>query len=84
MWGKRIIKVNSLLKVQPECISFVGSTRLQAKKLIDNYQIIAYRDHPVVIPFKCEHFPSNIHISDLKALKCNKLQVEDLNIAKHK
>lgn len=75
----QIIKVNALLKLQPECMTFESTTRLQIKKLINYYQIL----HAVEIPFKYEYLPWNKHISDLKPLRTKK-DIDDLNIAEHK
>lgn len=81
----QIISNNSILRLQPECTSFIGSTRIRAQKLVEAYENITYSNHPVTIPFQCcDRFPDKIHLPDLKPLKLNKLDVEDLNIAHHK
>lgn len=77
----QIVKINSILKLQPDCISFVGSTRLHTNWLVDAFQNITYRSHPINISFKCcEHLSSKIHIPDQKPLMLTKVDVEDLNV----
>ena len=81
----KLINTNSLLKLQPSCNAFIGSTRVHAKYPIDKYKTVTYQNHPVMIPFECcSHLPEKPHIPDLKPLKLNKIDVEDLNIAQHK
>lgn len=78
------INANSVLKLQPECKAFIGNTRVHAKKTVD-YQNFTYRSHPVEIPFNCcTDIPSRNHIPELKPLRLNNIDAEDLNIAQHK
>lgn len=80
-----IAHVNSLLKLQPDCNAFVGSTRVHAKRLVDVYQTVEYRNLPIEIPYKCcQHLPNKQAIPELKPLKLNKINTDDLNIAQHK
>lgn len=80
-----IIQMNSLLRMQPYCNAFVGSTRIHGKPIVEKYANVTYRNHPVMIPFNCcQHISSNLHIPDLRPLKLNKIDMEDLNIAQHK
>ncbi|KAH1019421.1 hypothetical protein HUJ04_009245, partial [Dendroctonus ponderosae] len=73
------------LRLQPECNAFIGSTRVQAKKMINVYNNVTYNSHPVIIPYTCcKDIPDNIHLPELKPLKLSKLDVEDLKIAQHK
>ncbi|XP_050508019.1 uncharacterized protein LOC126885487 [Diabrotica virgifera virgifera] len=81
----RIIKTNSILRLIPECIAFIGSTRIHAKDQIEKYTNITYRSHPVNVPYRCcDHFETKSHLSKLKPLKLSKINVDDLNIAQHK
>lgn len=81
----KIIKTNSLLKLQPGCNSFIGSTRVQAKYIVEKYENITYKNFPVQIPFKCcEHMPGKPYVPRLKPLKLNKIDTDDLKIAQHK
>uniref|UniRef100_A0A6P7GUK3 Uncharacterized protein LOC114346648 n=1 Tax=Diabrotica virgifera virgifera TaxID=50390 RepID=A0A6P7GUK3_DIAVI len=80
-----IINTNHVLKLQPTCDAFIGSTRVHSQKLIDAYDNVTYKSHPVQIPFNCcNHFPDKIHLPDLKPLKLSKINTEDLEIAHHK
>ncbi|XP_050314503.1 uncharacterized protein LOC126748980 [Anthonomus grandis grandis] len=79
-----IIQINSLLKLQPYCNGFVGVTRIQAKRIIDRDQNVTYKNHQVMVPYKCcQNIPEKIKIPDLKPIKLNNLDIEDLNIAQH-
>lgn len=81
----KMANTNSLLKLQPTCTAFIGSTRVHAKYPIDKYQSITYKNHPVEVPFECcGHLPVKAHIPELKPLKLSKIDTEDLNIAQHK
>lgn len=81
----QIVNSNSLLKLQPLCNAFIGSTRVHAKPLVEKYQNVTYNSHPVTIPYDCcQHIREKPHIPDLKPLKLNKIDVEDLNLAQHK
>lgn len=81
----QIINTNSILKLQPECNAFIGSTRVHAQKIIDVYNNVTYNSHPVQIPFSCcDHYPEKIHLPDLKPIRLNKINTEDLDIAQHK
>lgn len=80
-----VVQVNSLLKLRPDCNAFVGSTRVQAKRIVDVYQTVEYRNLPIEIPYKCcQHLPDKPSIPDLKPLKLSKINTDDLNIAQHK
>ncbi|XP_050516137.1 uncharacterized protein LOC126891000 [Diabrotica virgifera virgifera] len=81
----RIIKTNSILRLIPECIAFIGSTRIHAKDQIEKYTNITYRSHRANVPYRCcDHFETKSHLSKLKPLKLSKINVDDLNIAQHK
>ncbi|XP_074026487.1 uncharacterized protein [Leptinotarsa decemlineata] len=81
----RVIKTNSLLKLQPGCSSFVGSTRIHSKYFVDRYKNVTYKNHAVRIPYSCcDHLPEKRHLPELKPLKLNKINVDELNIAQHK
>lgn len=80
------ISTTSLIHLQYQCNAYIGSTRIHTKQqpeeLVKN---VTYRSHPVQIPFECcQNFPPKTKIPNLKPLKLNKLDVEDLNIAHHK
>lgn len=80
-----IIKVNSLLKLQPGCGAFVGSTRIHSKSLASNHKSVTYKTQAIEVPYECcAHIPSKKEALHLKPLKLNKLDTEDLNIANHK
>ena len=81
----QIIITNSLLTLQPECNAFIGSTRVHARYPVDKHKTVTYQNHPVLIPFECcNNLPEKPYIPDLKPLKLNKIDVEDLSIAQHK
>ncbi|KAJ8948590.1 hypothetical protein NQ318_007594 [Aromia moschata] len=81
----KLIDTNSLLKLQPECSAFIGTTRVQSKYQVDNHPSITYKNHPVTIPFECcNHLPEKLQVPDLQPLKLKKIDTEDLNIAQHK
>lgn len=81
----KIIQVNTLLQLQPDCSSFIGSTRVRAKTMVEVLQNVTYKNHPVNIPYKCcEHLPEKHLLPDVKPLKLSKIDVDDLNIAQHK
>lgn len=80
-----IIKVNSLLRLQPDCNAFIGSTRVHAKRFIEAYQTVEYKNHPVEIPYECcRHLPEKYPIPDIEPLNLNKINTDDLNVAQHK
>nr|CAI5848062.1 unnamed protein product [Callosobruchus analis] len=83
----RTIQINSLIRLGPKCNAFVGSTRIHAETSVD--QLIdesAFRAQmsPIIIPYNCcDHLPEKSKNPELKPLKINKLDVQDLNIAQH-
>lgn len=81
----KIAHTNTLLKLQPDCNAFIGSTRVHAKRFIDAYQTVEYKNIPIEIPYQCcQHLPEKSLIPDIKPLKLNKINTDDLNIAQHK
>ncbi|VEN36163.1 unnamed protein product [Callosobruchus maculatus] len=81
----KTIKQNSVLKMSPTCSGFVGTTRIHARYTLNVYKNVTYRDHPVEIPFRCcEHLPDKQDLPELKPLKLNKINTEELDIANHK
>uniref|UniRef100_A0A6P7HAB5 Uncharacterized protein LOC114348192 n=1 Tax=Diabrotica virgifera virgifera TaxID=50390 RepID=A0A6P7HAB5_DIAVI len=79
------IRVNTILRLLPECTAFIGSTRVHARDQIDKYPNITYRSHPVIVSYRCcDHFEGRNQIPNLKPLKLNKINTDDLNIAQHK
>ncbi|CAH1966268.1 unnamed protein product [Acanthoscelides obtectus] len=81
----KVIKVNSLLKMQPECSGFVGTTRLHSRYSVSTYKNITYKSHPVKVPYKCcEHLPEKQNLPKLKPIKLSKIDTEELEIANHK
>lgn len=80
----KIINTNSILSLHPKCNALVGSTRVHAKQQSESKNV-TYRTHPIKIPFSCcDHLPMEPKIPNLKPLKLNKIDIEDLNIAQHK
>lgn len=80
----KIINTNSLLRLQPTCNSFIGSTRVHSRYFVDIYKNITYNSHPVQIPYSCcNHLPEKQSLPDLKPLKLNKINVEELDVAQH-
>lgn len=78
-----IITKNSVIKLQPSCYAFVGITKIQAS----SNEVLDVKDntHPIQIPYECcNELPDKIHFPELKPLKLNNLNTEDLEIAKHK
>lgn len=81
----KIVNTNSILKLQPECSAFIGSTRVRSKLLVSDEKNITYRNHPVVIPFQCcDNLPTKVYLPDLKPIKLSKIDTEELGIAQHK
>lgn len=78
-----IIYKNSILKLQPGCSAFIGITKVQASS--NNILVTNYNPHPVLIPYDCcSKLPDKPELPKLKPLKLNHLNVEELEIAKHK
>lgn len=78
-----LIFKNSILKLQPGCSSFIGITKVQAssKDISESNQ----NPHPVLIPYDCcTDLPDKPKLPNLKPLKLNNLNVEELEVAKHK
>ncbi|KAL1492546.1 hypothetical protein ABEB36_010786 [Hypothenemus hampei] len=67
----KVIINNSVLKLQPECLAFIGSTKVYAQKLMEVYYNVTYNNHPVIIPY-------------IEPLKLGKFNTDDLKIAQHK
>jgi len=81
----KVIRGNTLLRLQPECNSFIGSTRVHSKYPIEVYKNVTYRSHPVIIPYDCcKSFPAKVHVPELKPLKLSNIDTADLNVAQHK
>lgn len=79
----KLISMNSILKLQPECSAFIGSTRVHASSYQQDN--ITYSNHAVRIPYDCcNHLPEKSKLPKLKPLKLSNLNTDDLNIAKHK
>ncbi|KAJ8943145.1 hypothetical protein NQ318_022886 [Aromia moschata] len=69
--------------LQPGCTAFIGATKVQADS--NDVTVANYDPHQILIHFDCcEDIPDNIQIPKLQPLKLNDLNVEDLDIAKHK
>lgn len=78
-----IIFKNSIIKLKPNCYAFVGNTKIQAS----TNEVTNVKDdtQPIQIPFECcNQFPNKIRVPNLKPLKLNNLNTEDLEISKHK
>ena len=76
---------NSILKLQPDCNAFIGSTRVHSRPRVETYKNMTYKSHPVEITFHCcKNFPKKENLPELKALKLNHLNLEDLEVAHHK
>ncbi|KAL1490145.1 hypothetical protein ABEB36_012885 [Hypothenemus hampei] len=81
----KVIINNSVLKLQPECLAFIGSTKVYAQKLMEVYHNVTYNNHPVIIPYSCcNHITEELHLPDIEPLKLGKFNTEDLKIAQHK
>lgn len=79
----QIIYKNSLIYLQAGCNAFIGTTRIHSRNTKN--MNITYNYHPVNIAFNCCHqYPEKLRLPELKPLKLNKFDVEDLNIAQHK
>lgn len=79
-----MIKRNSIVKLQPECSAYIGSTRIRSKFKINTYNNVTHQIVPVLIPFDCcTHLPEKINLPKLKPLKLSKIDTEELNIAQH-
>lgn len=79
----KFIQTNSILQLQPGCNAFVGSTRIHSKT--SKSLTVTYKHHPINIPYNCCHqYPEKLKIPELKPLKLNKFDIEDLSIAQHK
>lgn len=81
----QILKTNSIIKLQPNCNAFIGSTRIHSKYLVQNFKNITYQSHPVKIPYECcNHLPERYNVPDLKPLKLSKINYDDLSVAQHR
>lgn len=81
----KILETNTIMTLQPRCSAFIGTTKVQASlakvsKWHYNYTNI------VNIPLNCcQSFPNNGHpYLNLKPIKIGELNLDDLEIAKHK
>lgn len=78
----KMITSSSLVHLEPKCSAYIGSTRIQSRRY--SVSKIEYNHHPILVPFNCcSKLPSKTTLPNLKPLKLNKLNVEDLNIAHH-
>lgn len=77
------ITKNSVLRLQNECSAFIGITKVQAEsKKTFNF---TDNSHPVTIPYNCcNSIKTKISIPELKPLKLENLNFEELDIANHK
>lgn len=80
-----IINTNNILTLQPSCSAFIGTTKIQASMTKVSEWHHNY-SNTIKIPFNCcIDMPDNAHEKlNLKPLKINDLNLEDLEIAKHK
>lgn len=81
----KIIDKNVIMTLQPNCLAFVGTTRVQA--LLNKVSEWHYNYSNVIqVPFNCcQDYPENSHkYIDLKPIKLSQLNLDDLEIAKHK
>lgn len=77
------LKINSIVKLQPDCSAFVGITKIQTEP--QKTSNISDNSHPVLIPYDCcENIPEKVTIPNLKPLKLDNINMEDLNVANHK
>lgn len=67
-----VIKVNSLLKLQSKCMSFVTSTSVQTKQMIDDYKV----SHTKITKLKI--IEQTLILVIFRTLILNKSDVEDL------
>lgn len=81
----KIIDTNVILTLQPDCSAFIGTTVVQASKQKVSEWHYNY-SNIIKVPYNCcSNYPSNIHEKlDLKPIKIGELNLEDLEIAKHK
>ncbi|KAK0071561.1 hypothetical protein PV325_012694 [Microctonus aethiopoides] len=81
----KIIDTNSIMTLQPGCTAFIGTTRVQASMTKASEWHYNY-SNSINIPYNCcLNFPENAHEKlDLKPLKISNLNLDDLEIAKHK
>lgn len=80
-----ILNVNSILKLQPSCSAFIGSTRVRAEPIVYYGANITYTYQPISIPYECcKHLPDKHSLPKLKPLRLSNINADDLNIAKHK
>jgi len=81
----KIIDINSIMTLQPGCTAFIGTTRVQASMTKASEWHYNY-SNAINIPYNCcLNFPENAHEKlDLKPLKIGNLNLDDLEIAKHK
>lgn len=78
-----ILKINSLLKLEPNCLAYAGTTQLFAIK--QQKSNITKRIEVPFIPFDCcEDLPEMHKFPELTPLKINHLNLDDLNLADHK
>lgn len=79
----KIINKTSILQLTLTCNAYIGNTKVQPKA--NQGSEIKSKFHSVNIPYDCcQHLPNTIKQLDLKPLKLNNLNTEDLEIAKYK
>jgi len=81
----KIIKNNTIFKLQPQCNAFIGTTRVHSKGIIETNSNVTYNHHPMLIAYECcKKFQNKSYMPDLKPLKISKLNTDDLNMAQYK
>ncbi|KAG5879608.1 hypothetical protein JTB14_018795 [Gonioctena quinquepunctata] len=80
-----IIYKNSIVKLQIDCSTFIGIKKIQAKSHGSKTSNVIHGTHPVVIPYECYvDIPEKSKLPKPKPLKLNDLNVDDLDVVKHK
>lgn len=78
-----VLKQNSIVKLQTDCSAFIGITKVQAEP--SKFLNISDNSHPILIPYNCcESFPEKPKIPQLKPLKLDHINMEELDVAHHK
>lgn len=80
----KIVKENSLLKLQPQCNSFIGTTRVFATNEEQNDTIHTNLIIPEIAYDCCEHLPNKEDLPHLKPIRINYLNLDELNTAQEK
>ncbi|XP_074030051.1 uncharacterized protein [Leptinotarsa decemlineata] len=81
-----VIYRNCIFELKTSCNAFIGITKVQAiSKYAKDSTYVEADPHSISIPYDCcADLPAKLKLPDLKPLKLSNLNIDDLEIAKHK